>query len=226
MTNSDVVSRLDTGVKANFTEPEIERVSDEAGAVLDRLSGVAADCPAGTEGAEAVSEHVIASREHQDSISDENEANLDDHVNIAQERGAADVTANSDAQSGLDTGGKANFGELEFERPSDLEDGRDEVISGVGGELAEEGPHAEPVSEQKVVVGDRRRDRRGDRATAQQSKKERKRLRREMVRLEMERRRASRQEESDPRCDARLGGVDSIFPDVAVIACGNHLRSP
>ena len=114
--NSDALSGLDTGVKANFAEPEIERVDEEEGAVLDRLSPAAADCLDGTEGAEAVSEHVIADREDQNGISDENEANLDDHVSAAQEPVAVDVMANSDALSGLDTGVKANFGEPEFER--------------------------------------------------------------------------------------------------------------
>ncbi len=226
MANSDVVSRLDTGVKANFGGPEIERVSDEAGAVLDPLSPVAVGCPDGTEGAEAVREHVIGSREHQDSISDEIEANLDDHVNSAQKPVAADVMADSDVLSGLDTGGKANFAEAEFERTSDLEDGRDEVNSGEGGELAEGGPQAEPVPEEKVVVAGRRRDRRGNRTRAQQTKKERKRLRRAMGRWKMERRRAARQNESELKCDARLGGVDSIFPDAVAMACGDHLRSP
>ncbi len=78
--NSDAISGLDTGVKANFAEPAIERVGDEDGAVLDRLSSVAVDCPDGTERAETVSEHVIVSSEYQKSISDENEANLGDNV--------------------------------------------------------------------------------------------------------------------------------------------------
>ena len=225
MANSDVVSRLDTGVKANFAEPKIDRVSDEAGAMPDRLSPVVADCPDGTEGAEAVNENVIASREHQDSISDEIEANLDDHVNSSQEPVAADVMAISDVLSGLDKGVKANFEEAEFERPSNLDDGRDEVISSVGGERSKEGPQAEPVPEQKVVVGDRRQDRRGDRTRTQQSKKERKRLRREMGRGEMERRAATLME-SEPGFDERLGGVDSIFPDIGAVACEHHLRPP
>ena len=140
MANSDAQSGLDTGVKANFEEPEIE-------AVLDRLSPVIADCPAGIKGVGAVSEHVIVNREHRNSNSGENEANLDDHVNSAQESVAVDVMANSDVLWVLDTGVKANFAEPELELRSDLEDGRDEVISGVGGERAEEGRQAEPVSE-------------------------------------------------------------------------------
>ncbi len=224
--NSDALSGLDTGMKANFAEPEFERVNDEA-AVLDRLSpAAAADCPDGTEGAEAVSEHVIANREHQSGNSDENEANFHDHFISAQEPVAVDVMANSDAQSGLDNGVKANFAEPDFERLSGENKAEGGVASDRGGERADGDRLSEPLREQKVVVGDRGRDGRGDRTTTQQSKKGKKRLRREMARREMERRRVTKPMESDPGFEERLGGIDSIFPDIGAVGCEHHLRSP
>ena len=211
-------------VKANFAEPEFKRVDDE-GAVLDRLSPAAADCPDGTEGAETVSEHVIVSSEYQKSISDENEANLGDNVSGMQKPVAVDVMANSDALPGLDTGVKANVGEAAIERE------RDEKEVGVGSDVNRERvmeqAAAKSASRQESVVGDGGQNRRGDRTGYATSKKEKKRLRREMTQREMERRRAASQKESEPRCDERLGGVDSIFADVAVVvACGHHSRSP
>ena len=226
MANSDALSGLDTGGKANFVEQEIGWVVDEAGAVLHRLSPVAADCPYGTDLAEAVSEHVIAKREHQNGIPDENEANLDDHVSSAQEPVAVDVMENSDALAGLDNAGKANFGEPEFERLRDENEAEVGVTSDRGGELADGARLPEPLREQRVVVGDRGQNRRGDRTGCATSKKEKKRLRREMAQREMERRRAARPMESEPRCDEGLGGVDSIFPDVGVVDCGHHSRAP
>ena len=100
------------------------------------------------------------------------------------------------------------------------------AVSGLGGERAEEGPQAGPVAEQTVVVGERRRDRRGDRTRVQPSKTERKRLRWEMARREMERRRVARQKERESRCDERIGGVHSIVPDVGAVLCEEHVRAP
>ena len=221
--NSDALSGLDTGVKANFAEPEFERVDDE-GAVLDRLSPPAADCPDGTDGAEAVREHVIVSSEYQNGISDENEANLCDTVSGMQKPVAVDVMANSDALSGLDTGVKANFGEAAIERE------RDEKEVGVGSDVNRErvdgAPRRSPHPGKKVVVGDGGQNRRGDRTGCATSKKEKKRLRREMAQREMERRRAASPKESEPGCDERLGRNDSIFLDVGVVDCGHHSRSP
>ena len=228
MANSDAQSGLDTGGKANFGEAEFERVSDEVRAVLDRLSPVVADCPAGTEAAEVFGEHVIASREHQDSISGEIEANFDDHVKSAQEPVAVDVMANSDALSGLDTGGKANFRDAAVERVRDVNEGRDEVVSTVVEEGAEEGRQAEPASEKKVVVSDRRQGRRGVRRRSQSSKKDKKRLRRELVKKEVERRKAQRQKASEPRFEAILGGIEPLLPNLAQVLPehGDMLRAP
>ncbi len=120
--------------------------------------------------------------------------------------------ANSDALSGLDKAVKANFAEREFERVSDLDNGRDEVISGVGEKRADGEPRRNPHLGKNVLVGDRCQNRRGDRTGIQTSKKEKKRLRPEMAGREMERRRAARSMEGALRFDERLGGVDSIFP--------------
>ena len=139
------------------------------------------------------------------------------------ELGSGDV-----ANSGLHTGVKAHFPEPEIERVGDENAGSDGVISGVSGERAEEGPRADPVAEQNVVVGERRQDRPGDRTQIQPSNAEKKRLRWEMARREMERRRAARQKERDPGVAERLGGVDSVFPEIGAEACehGNMLRAP
>ena len=135
--------------------------------------------------------------------------------------------ANSDVLSGLDTGVKANFAEPEIERISNLEDGRDDVISGVGGERAEEGPQADPIPEQKVVVSDRRQGGRRVRARSQSSKKDKKRLRREMVKHEVERRKAQRQKASEPRFEAIVGGIEPLLPNVAEVLSehGGMLRA-
>ena len=136
--------------------------------------------------------------------------------------------ANSDARSGLDTAVKANFAEPAFERTSDLEDGRDEVISGVSGERAEERRQAEPVSEKKVIVSDRRQGGRRVRTRSQSSKKDKKRLRREMVKKEVERRKAQRQKASEPRFEAIVGGIEPLLPNLAQVLLehGGMLRAP
>ena len=127
------------------------------------------------------------------------------------------------AVSGLDTGVKANL-----EQAGDKNAESDGVISGVGGERAEEGPQADPIPERNVVVGDRCQDRPGDRTQVQPSNAEKKRLRWEMARREMERRRAARQKESDPGVAERLGGGGAICPDIARVLRehGEMLRAP
>ncbi len=117
------------------------------------------------------------------------------------------------AVSGLDTGVKANL-----EQAGDENAESDEVISGVGGERAEEGHPADPVAEQIVVVGERTR--------VLTSNTEKKRLRWEMARREMERRRVARQKEREPAFKERLGGVESIVPDVGGVLCEEHVRAP
>ena len=138
MANFDALSELDTEVKANFGELEIERLGDAAGAMVDRLSPVVADCPDSTEGADAVSEHVVKDGEHWTSIFNENEANFDDQVSSAQEPVAVDVMANSDAQSGLDTGVKANFEAAAIGPVSDVNEAGDDVGLDVNADQKEE----------------------------------------------------------------------------------------
>jgi hypothetical protein len=188
-----------------------------------------AGCGDGNEpksGSDVNDEHVNVEIDHTYTIADENEANFDEHVSISQEPMPVDVMANSDAQSGLDKGGKANFGEPDFERVSGENKAEGGVASDRGGERADGDRLSEPLREQKVVVGDRGRDGRGDRTTTQHSKKGKKRLRREMARREIERRRVAKPMESDPGFEERLGGIDSIFPDIGAVGCEHHLRSP
>jgi hypothetical protein len=201
-----------------------EAAGVESGLADDAVDGtvVAADgentatCGAGLQ--------VVELGENRES--DTNEANFREDVITTQTPEDLGVTAELAVDAGLDSGVDIRVVSPEFERVDDENEGGNGVISGVGGERAEEGPQADPVAEQKVVVGERRRDRRGDRTRVQPSKTEKKRLRWEMARREMERRRVARQKEKESRSDERLGGVDSIVPDVGAVLCEEHVRAP
>ena len=157
---------------------------------------------------------------------DTNEVNFRENVITIQTPEDLGVTAKLAVGAGLDSGVDRHVLSPDLVCPDTGREAGEAAVSGVSGARAEEGPQADPVAEQKVVVGERRRDRRGDGTPVQPSKTERKRLRWEMARREMERRRVARQKERESRCDERLGGVDSTVPGVGAVRCEEDVRAP
>ncbi len=181
------------------------------------------------------SEHVIAERDHQRTMDGENEANFDEEVSTSQKQASVDVMANSDAFSGLDKGGKANFGEPELKRVGGDDEAGNGVRSEVSGEQKEEGRQAGTVRDQEVRFDGRvraggvsGRDGAIDRTRGQMSKKEKKRMRREIGKREAERRRAERQKSSNPKLEEMLREIEPLVPNIAKVLRehGDMLRAP
>ncbi len=239
-TNGQLIKHVEERGAARRPEWEhADRSSVEARERLGPLTLAGrGDCikPAGASGVNGehmIGEHVSADSGPQNGVSNENEANCDDDVSSAQERFPIDVTANSDAISGLDTGVKANFGEAAIERV------RDEKQVGVGsdvnGERDEQGSQAGAVPDQRVrfdgrvrAGGGSGRDGALDRRRGQMSKKEKKRMRREIGRKEVERRHAERQKSSNPRFEEMLREIEPLVPNIAKVLRdhGDMLRAP